>query len=172
MSPTTLFGVQFTFSLVICAAIAIWYIAPALRRLPATDALAPLFLVHALRYLPSSAFAPGQIDPRVPADAMSAIAFGDLASAVLALIAAVFLRYRWRGAIGVAWIVNVVTSIDWLYGGFLAASRQLVTYPMGGNWYIINYYVPLIGVIHVMIFARLLETARAPRARAGAALGG
>jgi hypothetical protein len=43
------------------------------------------------------------------------------------------------------------------YAGFLAASNQLVTYPMGGNWYIINYYVPIIGVIHVMIFARLVK---------------
>jgi hypothetical protein len=28
---------------------------------------------------------------------------------------------------------------------------------MGGNWYIINYYVPVIGVIHVLIFARLFN---------------
>src|SRR5262249_28171219 len=146
--------------------VAVWYIAPALRARPVNDALVPLFLVHALRYLPSSAFAPGQIDPRVPGDAMSAIAFGDLASAVLALLAAVFLHYRWTGAIAVAWIVNIVTSIDWLYAGFLAASRQLVTYPLGGNWYIISYYVPVIGVIHVMIFARL------KRARDAAAIGG
>ncbi|HMF97560.1 MAG TPA: hypothetical protein VKE96_24840 [Vicinamibacterales bacterium] len=172
MSPTALFGVQFTFSLVVFAAVAVWYIGPALRSRPVTDALVPLFLVHALRYLPSSAFAPGQIDPRVPADAMSAIAFGDLASAVLALLAAVFLHYRWTGALAVAWVVNVVTSIDWLYAGFLAASRQLVTYPMGGNWYIINYYVPVIGVIHVMIFARLLEEARLRGRRAGAAIRG
>jgi hypothetical protein len=157
MSPTTLLGVQFTFSLVLFALVAQWYISPALRRLPASAALAPLFLVHALRYLPSSAFAPGQVDARMPMDAMAAIAYGDLGSAILALIAALFLHYQWSGAIGVAWIVNAVTSIDWVYAGFLAASRQLATYPMGGNWYIINYYVPVIGVIHVMIFARLIK---------------
>jgi hypothetical protein len=44
--------------------------------------------------------------------------------------------------------------------GFVAGSHQLVTYPMGGNWYIINDYVPVIGIIHVMIFARLLEESR------------
>ena len=157
MSPTTLFGVQFTFSTVLFAIVAKWYVSPALRRLPVSAALVPLFLVHALRYLPSSAFAPGQVDPRVPMDAMAAIAYGDLGSAILALIAASFLRYEWAGAIGVAWIVNIATGADWLYAGFIAASRQLVTYPMGGNWYIINYYVPLIGVIHVVIFARLLK---------------
>ena len=157
MSPTTLTGVQFTFSMVLFALVAKWYISPALNRLPVRSALVPLFLVHALRYLPSSAFAPGQIDPRVPTSAMEAIAYGDLASAVLALIAALFLYYRLSGALGVAWIVNIITSLDWLYAGFVAASNQLVTYPMGGNWYIINYYVPVIGIIHVMIFTRLLK---------------
>lgn len=161
MSPTTLLGLQFTFSLVLFALVATWYIGPALRKLPVWDALVPLFLVHALRYLPSSAFAPGQVGAAVPMDAMAVIAFGDVASAFLALLAALFLRYRWSGALGVAWVVNIVTAIDWLYAGFLAASRQLVTYPLGGNWYIINYYVPVIGVIHVMIFARLLQPAAA-----------
>jgi hypothetical protein len=137
--------------------IAKWYISPALDKLPLASALVPLFLVHALRYLPSSAFAPGQVDARVPMDAMAAIAYGDLGSAGLAVIAALFLHYRWGAAIAVAWLVNIVTSLDWLYAGFLAASNQLVTYPMGGNWYIINYYVPMIGVVHVMIFARLVK---------------
>src|SRR5713101_4822214 len=162
MSPTALFGMQFTFSGVLFAVVAKWYIWPALNRVPISGGLVPLFLVHGLRYLPSSAFAPGQVGANVPMHAMDAIAYGDLGSAVLALIAALFLRYRWRNAIGVAWIVNTVTSLDWLYAGFLAASNQLVTYPMGGNWYIINYYVPVIGVIHVMIFARLLRARALP----------
>jgi hypothetical protein len=162
MSPTTLLGVQFTFSLVLFSLVAKWYVSPALNRAPVSTALVPLFLVHVLRYLPSSAFAPGQVGVKVPMGAMAAIAYGDLVSAVLALIAALFLYYRWSGAIGVAWMVNVLTSLDWLNAGYLAASSQLATYPLGGNWYIVNYYVPLIGVIHVMIFARLLKARRQP----------
>ena len=92
-------------------------------------------------------------------DAMAEIAFGDLGSAILALIAALFLRYEWAGALKVAWIVNLVTTLDWLYAGFVAASHQLATYPMGGNWDIRNYYAPAIGVIHVLIFARLATQA-------------
>src|SRR5262249_2713898 len=137
--------------------VARWYVWPAIRRAPMSAALAPLFLVHVLRYLPSSAFAPGQVGPTVPMDAMRTIAYGDLMSAALALVAAAFLWYRWSGAIGVAWIVNIVTALDWVNAGFTAASRELATYPMGGNWYIINYYVPLIGVVHVLIFARLFQ---------------
>jgi len=157
MSPTTLFAVQFTFSTVLFALVARWYLWPALKRLTLSSALTPLFLVQAFRYLPSSAFAPGQVGAALPMHAMAHIAYGDLAAALLALIAALFLRYGWPGAIGVAWTVNVLTSLDWLYGGYLAASNRLVNYPMGGNWYIVNYYVPLIGVVHVLIFARLLS---------------
>src|SRR6202521_4247501 len=142
MSPLLLFGLQFTFSLIIFSMVAKWYITPALNKLPIHSALVPLFLVHALRYLPSTAFAPGQVDPKIPMDAMAGIAYGDLASAILALIAVVFLRSGRCGAVALAWVVNGVTSLDWLYAGYLAASNQLMTYGMGGNWYIINYYVP------------------------------
>src|SRR5262249_36144149 len=146
---------QFTFSLILFSLVAVWYVSPALKKLPVQTALAPLFLVHALRYLPTSAFAPGQIGSDVPGKAMATIAYGDLASALLALAAAVCLYYRIPGAIGIAWIVNAVMAADWLYAGFVAASNRLVTYPLGGNWYILNYYAPLLGVVHVMIFARL-----------------
>ena len=156
MSPTALFGLQFSFSLVLSALVARWYLWPRLKAVPISVGLPPLFLVHTLRYLPSTAFAPGQIDPRVPMDAMAAIAYGDLASAILALVAAVFLYYRWREAVAVAWVVNSLTSLDWVFAGYRAASSQLVTFPLGGNWYIVNYYVPLIGVVHVLIFARLV----------------
>jgi hypothetical protein len=162
MSPTALFGLQFSFSSILSGLVAKWYVVPRLKAVPISVALPPLFLVHALRYLPSSAFAPGQIDPRAPMEAMAAIAYGDLGSAILALVAAVCLYYRWHGAIAVAWVVNGITSLDWLYAGYRAASSQLVTFPLGGNWYIVNYYVPLIGVVHVLIFARLLG-ARTPR---------
>src|SRR5215468_7288789 len=160
MSAMSLFGVQFTLSIILASIVARWYVAPALAKLPARVALVPLFLVHVLRYLPSTAFAPGQVDADIPRYAMAAIAYGDLASAVLALIAAVLLRYGVRGAIPVAWFVNTVTSLDWLHATFLAASSHLATYRMGGNWYIAAYYVPVIGVAHVMIFARLMKHSR------------
>jgi hypothetical protein len=142
MNPQLLFGIQFTLSLVISGLVAKWYIAPALNKLPLQAALVPLFLVHALRYLPSSGFAPGQVDPNIPRDALAGIAYGDLVSALLALIAVVFLHNGWRGAITVAWVVNVITSLDWLSAGYLAASSRMVTYAMGGNWYIISSTFP------------------------------
>ena len=157
VSPTSLSSLQFTLSVLIFSLVAKWYIAPALNKLEPYRALVPLFLVHTLRYLPSTAFAPGQIGSDVPMQAMSRIAYGDLMSAILAVVAVMFLRYRWPGALPVAWAVNIVASLDWLYASFLATSNQLINHFLGGNWYIVHYYVPVIGVIHVMIFTRLLQ---------------
>src|SRR5262252_3841146 len=119
MNPQWLFGVQFTLSLVIFAMTAKWYISPALSKMPLQAALVPLFLVHALRYLPSTAFAPGQVDAHIPKQAMAAIAYGDLISAVLALVTALLLRHRVRGAIAIAWLVNIAMTLDWLQASFL-----------------------------------------------------
>ena len=157
MNPMAVSGVQFTLSLIVFSLAAIWWVAPALNKLPLQSALVPLFFVHALRYLPSTAFAPGQVGADVPADAMATIAYGDLLAAVLAIVAIVFLHYRWRGALGVAWGVNILASLDWLNASFLAASNKLVTHALGGNWYIIHYYVPALLITHIMIFARLMK---------------
>jgi hypothetical protein len=161
MSPISLFVMQYSFSLLLSLLVAKWYVAPALKKLSVHAALVPLFLFHALRYLPTTAFAPGQIGDAVPKEAMAGIAYGDLGAAVLSLVTVLFLRYRLPGSIAVAWVVNVVASLDWLYASFLAASNHLATYPLGGNWYIAAYYAPALAVVHVLIFARLLTESHA-----------
>lgn len=155
MEPLPLFALQFTLSLTIASMAAKWYIYPALRRREISEALVPLFFVHSLRYLPSSGFAPGQLASDIP-DAMATIAYGDLASAIVAIVAIVALRKGVPGAISIAWGANILMALDWLIATYLAATNELVTYSMGGNWYIIAYYVPLLAVVHVMIFARLV----------------
>jgi len=140
VSPSALSGLQFSLSLIIFSLIAKWYIAPALNRLPQYKALVPLFLVHTLRYLPSTAFAPGQIGSDVPMGAMSKIAYGDLISAILAVVAILFLHYGWPGALAVAWVVNIVTSLDWLYASWLLLISSLRTiWAATGTLFTITY---------------------------------
>src|SRR5215471_8784113 len=90
--PQLLFGMQFSLSFAIAAMVGRWYAVPALKRLPLHESLVPLFMVQALRYLPSSALAPGQVDAGVPWTAMSRIAGGDLAVSLFAFAVILFLR--------------------------------------------------------------------------------
>jgi hypothetical protein len=152
-----LLNLQFTFSLVAFALIARWHIAPRLRRLEIRDALVALLWIHAFRYAPLTLLAPGQIDPTVPSSVTKTIAYGDFLSAVLALVALLLLRYKVAGAFAVTWLFNIVGIVDIFVALLQGVRVQLFSYSIGFNWYILNFYVPVLCVTHVMITQRLLS---------------
>ena len=104
MEPIVLFGIQFTLSLVAYAFIAFWYVAPRLSRLPREVALVPLLWIHASRIVGGTILAPGAVDAGVPMDFRVMVGDGDLATAVLALLALIALRAKFRGAIALVWL--------------------------------------------------------------------
>ncbi len=57
---------------------------------------------------------------------------------------------------GVVWLFNVVGTVD-----LLNALRHVeVVSDFGSVWYIPTFFVPLLLVSHIMIFARLLKLGR------------
>jgi hypothetical protein len=62
IEPIVLFGIQFTFTLVVYSLIAHWYVAPRLSRLSRELALVPLLWVHAFRIVGGSILAPAPSD--------------------------------------------------------------------------------------------------------------
>src|SRR5260370_914766 len=94
MPPIVLFGIQFTFSLVAYALIAWWYVAPRLSRLPREVALVPLVWIHAFRIVGGTILAPAAVDAAVPSDFRTMIGYGDMATAVVALLAFIAFRRR------------------------------------------------------------------------------
>src|SRR6266481_3990477 len=98
MEPIVLFGIQFTLSLVAYALIGFWYVAPRLTRLPREQAVVPLLWVHAFRIVGGAILAPGAVAAGVPSDFRTMVGFGDLVTAVLALLALVALRAGWSRA--------------------------------------------------------------------------
>ena len=157
MEPFVLFNLQFTLSLVAFALVASWYIAPGLATLPRERALVPLLLVHVFRYTPLTLLVPGQVEPSVPQEAATAIAYGDFVSAILAFAAVIMLRHGLPGAVAVTWVFSVVGIADVLMAIRIGIAERLYQYELGFNWYILNFYVPVICVTHVMILSRLLK---------------
>jgi hypothetical protein len=93
IEPSVLFGTQFTLSLVAYLLIAFWYVAPRLSRLPLELALLPLLGVQPFRVVGGSILA-GAVGAGVPTAFREMIGYGDLATALLALLALVALRTR------------------------------------------------------------------------------
>jgi len=160
MTPFMVLNVQSTLSLVGFALIARWHIAPRLAARSREDALVPLLWIHVFRYAPLTLFAPGQVDPRVPADVAAIVGYGDLASGLVALLAVVALRVRARAGIGLAWAFSVVGIADLVFATAKAVGAELYTYYLGWNWYIVAFYVPVLAVSHAMIVYILLDRAR------------
>src|SRR2546422_8000965 len=79
--------------------IALWHVAPRLIARSREYALVPLLWVQVFRYAPLALYAPGQIDPRIPADVAAAVGYGDLVSGIAALVALVAVKWRLSGAL-------------------------------------------------------------------------
>lgn len=161
MPPIVLFGIQFTFALAAYALIAWWYGAPRLMRLPREVALVPLVWIHVFRIAGGTILAPGAVDASVPADFRTMIGYGDMATALLALLALIALRLRWRSAIALVWLCIAIGLLDTVNAIIESMRYSVFTHALGVNWVIVTMYVPALLVSTVLIFIQLRRPARA-----------
>ncbi len=157
MNPFFVLATQATASLIVFSLLAKWYVAPRLLHLPLEKALVPLLWINVFRYLPLNLFAPGQVSVDIPATTLSLIAYGDLIAGALAFIAILFLTYRIPGAILAVWAFLTAGIADMLVALSHALAAKLYLYPLGFNWYVVAFYVPMIFVSQVMIAYWLLS---------------
>ncbi len=163
MQPIVLFGLQFTFSLVAYGLAAWWYLVPRLARLPREIALVPLVWIHVLRIAGGTILAPGAVGDAVPMDFRTMIGYGDMLTALLAMVALVALRLRVRYAIALVWLFVLVGLIDTVNAIIESMRYSVFNFPLGVNWVIVTSYVPALLVSTVLIFIQL----RRPRPSAG-----
>ena len=155
MEPIVLFSIQFTLSLAAYALIAWWYVAPRLSMLPRDVALVPLVWVHAFRIIGGTILAPGAVDATVPMEFRTMIGYGDMATALLALVALVALRFHLRGAILLVWLCLTVGLVDTVNAIIQSMRFSVFTHGLGVNWVIVTMYVPALLVSSVLIFIQL-----------------
>ena len=156
MDALAIFGLQFVLSVIVYALIAKWYVTPWLAEKPIDQALIPLIFPHAFRHIGLTFFVPGVVAQPLPSFFADTAAYGDLISALLALLSLVALRGGWGLALPFVWLFNTVGTVD-----LLNALRHADAVPnLGATWYIPTFLVPLLLVTHFMIFARLLRRGR------------
>jgi hypothetical protein len=160
MPPIVLFGIQFTFSLAAYALIAWWYGAPRLSRLPREAALVPLVWIHTFRIVGGTILAPGAVDAGVPMEFRTMIGYGDMTTAILALVALIALRARMSGAVALVWLFLVVGLLDTVNAIIQSMRFSVFSYGLGVNWVIVTAYVPALLVSSVLIFLQLRRPSR------------
>ena len=157
MTPFIIGNIQFTLSLIVYTLIAIWFIHPKLQKKNWQYAVLPLLLIHAFRYMPLTLLMPGQVDAGIAIGIKETIAYGDLISGILAIIAAVFVRYNFSGSKVLVWIFSIVGIADIIVATYTGISVGLLDTALGFNLYILNFYVPMLIVSHVLIIKYLLK---------------
>jgi hypothetical protein len=156
MSPLEVFGISIAFSLVAWGIVVAWYLWPELRGLPRADALRPLLLLHAFRFVGLSFLVPGVVAPDLPAAWARPAAYGDLIAAVLALLALIALKSR-LGLL-LIWLFNVWGSADLLYAFYQGNRVGLEPGQLGAGFFILTVLVPLLLITHVVVFRLLLQS--------------
>jgi hypothetical protein len=158
MSPQVIFGISVLLAVIVWGMIGARYIWPALRDRPRAEALRPLLLLHAFRFVGLVFLVPGVVSPDLPAAFAQPAAYGDLATCMLALLAIALLG-RGLGTI-IVWVFNIVGSVD-LLNAFYQGDRLGVGMTpglQGAAYFIPTVLVPLLLVTHALVFRILLGT--------------
>jgi hypothetical protein len=163
VSPQVFFGISVILSFISWGIIARRYIWPALRRLPGAEALRPLLLLHAFRFVGLAFLIPGVVSPDLPIAFACPAAYGDLTTSILALLALATLDRR-LGVI-LVWVFNILGSADLLYAFYEGNRVGLGETPglQGAAYFIPTVLVPLLLITHALVFMLLFKGSRHER---------
>lgn len=157
MQPQAIFGISVLLGFVAWGMIGARYIWPALRGRPRAEALRPVLLLHAFRYVGLAFLVPGVVSPDLPDAFARPAAYGDLVTSLLALLAIATLKSPLGNVI--VWVFNIVGTVDLLNAFYQGNRLGIGITPglQGAAYFIPTVLVPLLLVTHALVFRILLE---------------
>jgi hypothetical protein len=158
MPVPLVWGITVAFGLLAWSVFAAQYIWPAMSKRERAEALRPVLVLHGFRYIGLAALIPGVISAQLVGTAFAReLAYGDLATAILALIALAALRTGMAGTL--VWIFNIVGTADLLNAFYQGARISLANTPglLGAVYFLPILGVPLLFVTHVLVFRVLMR---------------
>jgi hypothetical protein len=153
-----IWGVSVAFGLLAWAVFAEQYIWPAISKRERTEALRPILVLHAFRYVGLAVLIPGVVSPQLSTTLFAhGLAYGDVATATLALIALASLRTKLAGPL--VWLFNIFGTADLLNAFYQGGRISLPNTPglLGAAYFIPILGVPLLLVTHVLVFRLLVR---------------
>jgi hypothetical protein len=151
------FGVQNLFSFIVFGLLAWWYVWPWLRSVERRTAFTALTFVHAFRPIGATVLVTSVAGTALPKDFAQAVAYGDLATSLLAVVTLLALRARLGFAIAFVWLTNVVGTADLINALIGGIRYDVARLGMGSFWYVVTILVPVLWIAHALAFALLLR---------------
>lgn len=135
-----------------------WWIKPRLANLSIQDALLPLVFLNVFRYLGLSFMAKEQFYDGFPTEFLTTVGLLDFTTAILAIITAIALKNKWRFAIPLVWIFNIVGFGDLITAFPQFFGLKLYDQNLGFIWLTFITYGLAAFLSHIYIFTRLFKT--------------
>jgi hypothetical protein len=144
----------------LCIATYVW---PRLRAMDRVEAQRAIATFNSFRFFGLAILLPGFVGPNLPQSFAKTVAYGDLATALLAILVLLTVRVRflfWP----LVWIFNLVGLADLVIDTARAVSVNLpsVAGQLGAGYAIPMLYVPALFWTHLVAFRLLLQPERAP----------
>jgi hypothetical protein len=157
MPPRALYVITIVYSFFAWGIVTARYFWPALRNLPRARALRPLLEFHCFRFIGLAFLIPGVVSSDLPIAFARPAAYGDLITAVLALLSLIMLRSK--PGIALVWLFNLCGTTDLLYAFYQGNRTGLGDTPgqMGAAYFIPTVLVPLLLITHGIVFRILLK---------------
>lgn len=139
------------------------YVWPWLKAMDRVEAHRAIATFNSFRFLGLAFLLPGFVGPNLPPGFAAPVAYGDLATAVLALLALLTVRMRfafWP----LVWVFNLVGLADLIIDTARAVSLNLpsVAGQLGAGYAVLMLYVPALFWMHLLAFWLLLRPGHAP----------
>lgn len=134
-----------------------WWIKPRVANLSIQAALLPFVFLNAFRYLGLTFMAKEQFYDGFPTDFLTTAGLLDLTTAILAIVTAIALKNKWRFAIPLVWVFNIVGFGDLITAFPQFFGLELYNQNLGFIWLMFVTYGLATFLSHIYIFIRLFK---------------
>lgn len=132
------------------------YLLPLIPRVRPQQILIPILLLHSTRHLGMMFLSHGATFPGMPLQFAYPAAFGDLLTAIIALVAIPFVLRDSVFAKPIVWLFNIFGALDLVLAITLATIYDAPV-AMGPAYWIPAFWVPLLLVTHYVTFVLLVR---------------
>lgn len=158
MSAREIFNIDMALGYFAWALCTVTYLRPRLKAMGRVEAQRAIATFNSFRFFGLVFLLPGFVGPNLPQGFAASVAYGDLLTALLAILVLVTVRVRslfWP----LVWILNAVGLADLIIGTARAVSVDLpaVAGQLGASYAILMLYVPALFWTHILAFWLLLR---------------
>ena len=154
---STVFYIQFAFSVVVCGLLAKWFLSPWLEKQQKMFAILVLLIPHAFRHFGLFAISQATYAPELPMEWARSTAYIDLGTQITALLTMLLIRRGSGLAKVTAWVANLLGLTAFAVSTWLTSSLNVPIHFLYASWFLPTFFLPMLVWSHYYQIRLLLK---------------